>query len=274
MNLTALPRPFIIAVATDQTVAGMLETIRRAAREGADAVELNLPAVSDVLPEELQEMLADAPLPVYTTCRRRDFMSVYGFDSLDLPNWTDEERMERQLAALHYGSVAIDMEMDTFDPHPAPPMGTPEAAAFAAKDGDPAELTHNPAAIARQREVTGDAHLAGAEVILSCHTGRPQTKEQLLAIAAAAVDRGGDLLKIVTPCRDDADLTVIYEATEQMSAHLPIPFVVIGAGSAGLPSRTDGWRFGSSWIIAQLDRTDGGFHDQPLVREISRERVE
>ncbi len=267
-RLSELHRPFIVAVAIDRTVAGMLETISRAAVEGADAVELNLPAVADVLPEELEEMLAGAPLPVYTTCRRREFMTVYGFEASDLPHWSDDERMERQLAALHFGSVAIDIEMDTFDPQPAPPLGTPDAARFAAEPGEPAELTYDPEAIRRQRDVIAEAHTAGAEVLLSCHTGRPQTMEQLLAIGREAVDRGGDLLKIVSPCRDAADLAELYVAMKALETSVSIPFVLVGAGPAGLESRTEGWKYGSSWIIAQLERVKGGFQDQPLVSEL------
>ncbi len=266
--LTELNRPFIVAVATDRTVAGMLETIARAADEGADAVELNLPAISDVLSEELLEMLANAPLPVYTTCRRRQFMTVYGFDIGDLPNWTDDERMERQLAALHFGSVAIDIEMDTFDPHPAP--GTLAATDLAVGVGAPAELSCDREAIQRQREIIDEAHTAGAEVLLSCHTGRPQTAESIRAIGEAAVERGADLLKIVTPCRHADDLAIVYGAMSAMAASLPIPCVVIGSGNAGLESRTEGWRHGSSWIIAQRERVAGGFAEQPLVREMGQ----
>ncbi|MGD9712074.1 MAG: type I 3-dehydroquinate dehydratase [Thermomicrobiales bacterium] len=267
MLLTELPRPFIVAVATDRTVAGMLQTIERAVREGADAIELNLPAVADVLSEELEEMLAKASLPVYTTCRRRQFMTVYGFDAGDLPNWPDEERMERQLAALHFGSVAIDMELDTFDPCPPPPLGSPEAARFAAEPGAPAELTHDRDAVEKQRGVVSEAHTAGAQVLLSCHTGRPQTAGQLMAIGQEAADRGADLLKIVSPCRDAEDLAHLYGASRTLSASLPIPFVLVGSGTAGLESRTEGWRHGSSWIIAQVERVAGGFQDQPLVVE-------
>jgi 3-dehydroquinate dehydratase len=267
MHLTALPRPFIVAVATDRSVDSTLDTILRAAEQGAHAVELNLPAIADANDDELQRMLAEAPVPVYTSCRRAPFMGVYGFREGDVPIWSDDERMERQLAALHFGSCGLDMEMDTFDPHPAPPMGSPEAHTFTESDGDPAELTDDPAAIARQREIIDEAHLAGAEAILSCHTGRPQSVEQLLAIARRAVERGGDLLKIVTPCRDSADLLAVLQATVELDRCLSIPFILVGAGEAGLISRSIGVNFGSSWVIAQVERTPDGFPDQPLVSE-------
>jgi hypothetical protein len=267
MHLTTLPRPFIVAVATDCSVESTLATIRQAANQGAHAIELNLPAISDATDHELKQMLGESPIPVYTSCRRAPFMGVYGFRDGEVPVWADEERMERQLAALHFGSRAIDMEMDTFDPHPAPPIGSAEASQFASEPGEPAELTDDPAAIACQREIINEAHMAGAEVIVSCHTGRPQSVEQLLAIGKRAVERGGDLLKIVTPCRNAADLLALLQATVEMKQCLPIPFILVGAGKVGLISRSIGVNFGSGWIIAQVERTPDGFPDQPLVRE-------
>jgi hypothetical protein len=175
--------------------------------------------------------------------------------------------MQRQLAALHLGAVAIDMEMDTFDPHPAPALQTPEAAEAMETPGEAFELTNDPGAVRRQREVIDEAHLAGAEVLLSCHTGRPQSAEQLLAIGRKAVERGADLLKIVTPCRNTRDLLSVFEATIALRCALPIPFVLVGAGKAGLLSRSIGAHFGSSWVIAQTERNPDGFPDQPLVEE-------
>jgi 3-dehydroquinate dehydratase len=268
MHLTTLPRPFIVAVATDRSVESTLATIRQAANQGAHAIELNLPAISDATDHELKQMLGESPIPVYTSCRRAPFMGVYGFRDGEVPVWADEERMERQLAALHFGSRAIDMEMDTFDPHPAPPIGSAEASPFASEPGEPAELTDDPVAIACQREIINEAHTAGAEVILSCHTARPQSVEQLLAIGKRAVERGGDLLKIVTPCRNAADLLALLQATVEMKQCLRIPFILVGGGQAGLISRSIGVNFGSSWIIAQVERTPDGFPDQPLVREV------
>jgi hypothetical protein len=186
-----------------------------------------------------------------------------------MPGWPDEERMERQLAVLHQGSCALDMEMDTFDPHPAPPMGTPDASAAMALPGPAFELTECQEAIDRQREVIHEVHTAGAEVILSCHTGRPQTAQQLVAIGQEAIRRGGDLLKIVTPCRDGEDVLTLWKASLELRRTLPVPFVLVGGGRSGMISRTIGPHFGSAWVIAQVERTPDGFQDQPLVREVT-----
>lgn len=268
MRLTELPQPYIVAVATDRDLSGTARTLASAAEQGAGAVELNLPALHDRSTDELRALLNKATIPVYTSCRRAPFMQVYGIDPGTLPHWSDSERMERQLAVVEMGSCAIDMELDTFDPHPAPALGTSDAAHLARDSGPPAELSDDCKAVKRQREIIERAHLAGANVILSCHTGCPQTTAQLAAIAGRAVERGGDLLKIVMPCRSRGDLRTLLRATSWLSVSLPIPFVLVGAGPEGQPSRLLGPRFGSAWYIAQTERKPGGFPDQPLIAEI------
>lgn len=268
MRLSELPRPYIVAVSTDRDLESAAATIAMAARQGAHAVELNLPALRDASNDDLRSLIADAPILVYTSCRRAPFMKVYGIDPDTLPFWNDAERMERQLDAVAAGSCAIDMELDTFDPHPAPALGTPEAARFAQKTGPAAELTLDPRAVARQRAIVDRAHQAGAEVILSCHTGRPQTGTELAAIAGYAVERGGDLIKIVTPCRDREDLRNVLRTTSWLADSMPIPFVLVGAGPEGVPSRLKGPRFGSAWYITQTERKPGGFPDQPLIQDV------
>jgi hypothetical protein len=229
-------------------------------------MELNLPLLTDV--RALRDLIAAAPSVVYTSCRRREFMRVYGVDPATLPEWSDDERMARQLAAVEAGARAIDVEMDTFDPRPAPPLGSPEAADWAATPGEPAELSLDPAAISRQTEAARAARAAGAEAIFSCHTGRPQSIDSLLRIARLAAERGADLVKIVSPCATSADLYAIFEATRRLAGCSPIPFTLIGSGPAGDLSRIVGVNFGACWAIGQLTLTPGGFHPQPLVAQL------
>ena len=266
--MTDLPRPFIVAVITDRTTDGAISSMRAAALDGAHAFEINLPLYPLAAPGDLAALFAATGLPAYTTCRRAAFMPVYGIPAADLPAWSDEERMERQLAMIPAGSRAIDIEMDTFDPCPLPPE-----AAVSPDSGPPGELTRDPGAIRRQAEAARAAKSAGASVFLSCHTGRPQTIDSLLAIARIAVERGADLLKIVTPCAAPAHLYDVLEASRRLAGRLPIPFTIIGAGPAGDLSRLIGVNFGCGWVIAQPALTPGGIHPQPLVsqaREVLR----
>lgn len=269
-RLGSLARPFIVGVITDETPAAALATMRRALREGADALEVNLPALAGFGDDAVLDLLRRAPGPAYTTCRRRAFMTVYDFAERDLPDWPDDERMARQLALVPAGSVAIDVELDTFDPRPAPPLGTGAAEAFASTPGEPAELTWSGPAVARQREVAAAAKALGAEVLFSCHTGRPQAADGLAAIADAAVDRGADLVKIVTPCRGRADLLAVLAATARLADTLPIPFALIGAGPAGAASRIAGAALGSAWLIGRPSGVSHGFAGQPPIADLGR----
>jgi hypothetical protein len=273
MGLAALARPFIVCVLTDRSVDAAVATMRLARLDGADAYELNLPLLLDSSPERLRALFTSAARPVYTSCRRRAFLRVYGVDPDQLPLWDDAERMARQLAALQLGSVAIDMELDCFDPRPAPPLGTAESAQVAELPGPPFELTDDPGAVTCQQQIIATAHAAGGDVILSCHTGRPQRSTDLVRIAWVAAARGADLVKIVTPCPQMSDLLDLFEATARLRIELPIPFTLVGAAACGSLSRTIGPTMGSGWVLAQQTFVPGGFHEQPLVaqaREILR----
>ena len=266
--LTNLPRPFIVAVVTDREPAAAVATMRLALLDGAHACEVNLPALGERDAGELAAVFAATAAPAYTTARRRDFMTVYGFAVDELPNWDDEARMERQLATVPLGARAIDIELDTFDPRPAPPLGSTEAAEFAATVGPPAELSEEPAAVARQREAAARVRDLGAEALFSCHTGRPQPTESLVEIAAVARGRGADLVKIVTPCPTLSDLFAALDASARLARESPIPCTVVGAGAAGDISRVVGVNFGAAWAIGQQTLVPGGFHPQPLVAHL------
>lgn len=267
MRLSQLSRPFIVCVITDTTTDAAIATMRLAHLDGADAYELNLPLLAASTFAQLCSVFTATNQPVYTSCRRREFLRVYGVDPQCLPAWNDFERMERQLSALKAGSVALDMELDCFDPHPAPAPGTLEAELVATTPGPPFELSESPAAVERQREVVAAAHAVGAEVIMSCHTGRPQNADALVRIAHIAVNRGADFVKIVSPCQQIRDLLALLEATSRLSAILPCPFTLIGSGFCGQLSRLIGPTLGSGWVLAQQSLKPGGFHEQPLVAQ-------
>ncbi len=266
-RLSDLGRPFIVAVVTDRDPAAAEATTRAAALDGAHAFELNLPALPEATADELRALFAATGRPVYTTCRRRAFMTVYGIPENDMPEWDDEERMARQLAAIPLGARAIDIEMDTFDPRPAPPPGSGNESREAPGSG-PAEFSDDPDAIARQVETARRAKDLGAEVLFSCHTGRPQPTDSLVGIAVAARQRGADLVKIVSPCRTVDDLYAALEATRRLAGCLGLPFTLIGSGPAGDISRIVGVNFGASWAIGQLAYRPGSFHPQPLVGQL------
>lgn len=239
-RLTELPRPFIVCVVTDVGPTAALQTIRRGVPDGATAFELNLPALPGA---DISGLAAEAP--VYTSCRRRDFMAVYGFEPSSLPDWPDDERMARQLAACRAGAVAIDVELDAFDPRPD-------------------ELTTDRAAVERQRQVVQAAHALGAEVIASCHTGSSRSADELVAIGRAAAERGADLLKIVTP----SSVATVVAASDRLRTEVRLPFTLIASGPDGRITRLAAPAFGSSYVIGRAGTGRHEFEGQPLVSQL------
>lgn len=253
VRLTDLPRPFVVGVITESTCAAAAAVMREGSADGTDAHELNLPALAGEDVAHVAGLVRGSAGPVYTTCRRRAFMAVYGIPPDELPDWSDDERMDRQLAMADHGSTAIDIELDTFDPVPKPA----------------AELTWSDRAVRRQRAVAVEAKRMGAEALFSCHAGRPQTAAALQTIARAAIDRGADLVKIVAPCPDAASLLAIRKASIALATSTSVPVTIIGSGAAGLASRGVGGVPGAGWVIGRMRSGSHAFREQPLVADLA-----
>jgi len=269
VRLDQLPRPFVVAVITEPTVRQASRVIADAASDGADAFELNLPPLGDIAATELARLIDGAPAPVYVTCRRRAFMAVYGYKPARLPDWSDEERMTRSLAAVDAGAVALDMELDTFDPRPGPAPGSREAARLAAEPGPACELSSDVETIERQVAIARETHARGGQVLMSCHTGRPQGLAGLRDIATAARARGGDLLKVVMPCRDDADLAILRQTGRLLASADVMPFVLVGTGPGGHVTRQPAGSTGSAWLFARPRGARHTFAEHPSVTELA-----
>lgn len=269
--LGGLPRPFIVGVVVEDAPGSIGPAVRRVADEGCHAAEINLTSLPEVgLDPWAEDAAVPWPIPVYTSARRRAFMSAYGLEEDRLPEPDDEGRMRWQLQLLEVGSVALDLELDTFAPDPAPPPGSDAAARLAATQGPARELTDAASAVARQRSVIAEAHDRGGEVIASCHTGTRQTTEDLLRIVETAAERGADRAKVVAPCPTIEDLLDLLRATARLAERGTIPFTLVGAGACGGLSRYIGGHLGSGWSFARSPGERWGFAEQPTAREIGQ----
>ena len=246
-RLSELARPFVVAVVTERSLDAARGTVARAAAAGADAYELNLPLLRDAELERVSELLAGSPGPVYTSCRRSSFMPVYGRG--EVPTWSEDERMRRQLELLDRGSVAIDVELDAFDA--VQPLG----------------VSDSPAAVARQRETVAAAHDAGGEVIASCHTQTAVPRASVLRVAEVAQERGADLAKVVVPVGDASQALELLAAAVAIRERALPPTTVIAAGAPGRFTRLVSPHLGRSWALCQERVEEGGFPEQPLVAD-------
>ncbi|WP_192918468.1 type I 3-dehydroquinate dehydratase [Salinigranum salinum] len=273
MRLSDLEQPFIVTSLAETTIEETVATIKQAEYDGARAFEVHLPLVSFPDREDVERLTTSTAAPMYATCRREHFYDLLG---ADVPvELTDDQRTEALVDAVEAGFDGADFELDTFDPTGGPEAFTEAAitAHAADPDAEPAQITDDADAVARQREVVDRVHDAGGDVMLSAHTYTHLTPEDALGIAERATDRGADFAKIVGVDRD------MDEALETLRAHLRlneadvVPYGLMAIGDPSRIVRPIAPMFGSAWVFAQPELTPGGFHSWPLVenaREVLR----
>jgi len=273
--LSDLDRPFICCSVAEKGVDEAIRTIRLAALEGAHAFEVHLPMLGYPDRAELARLFESTTRPVYATCRRASFYGLLGLDesALDPIRRTDEERVDELLAAVNAGAAGVDVELDTFDPTPAPEGPTATLARSDDEGIEPAEFTRDDRAVVRQQETVEAVHDQGAEVVLSCHPMVHISPEAAVDIGRTMEARGADLAKIVGVDRSLYDALDTFKANLRMDEAVDVPFNMMSMGDATRAARLAYPFFGSSWVFCQLTQTPGGFEAWPLVenaREVFR----
>jgi len=273
MQLSEVPRPFIVTSVVEEGMDATVRTIKTAEYQGATAFEVHLPLLGFPSREELERLAAATSYPIYATCRRDTFYELLGVD--DAVSLSDTERTDRLVDAVEAGLSGIDVELDTFDRHPGPASFSQEAIESYANDPDaePAEISDDPDAIEQQEALVSRVHDAGGEVIFSAHTYTNLSTPEIVAIAERMTDRGADFCKIVGVDRS------ISEGIETLEAHLALnaadmaPYALMAIGDVSRIVRPMAPMFGSAWVFAQPELRPGGFHSWPLVenaREVLR----
>ena len=273
MDLTSLPRPFICTSIADSGLEETIRTIKTAEAQGASAFEVHLPLLGFPDEQAIQRLTDATACPIYATCRRDSFYELLGAD--DVVSLTERERTDRLVSAVEAGLAGIDVELDTFDRQPGPETYDEAAIEAYASDpsSEPAEISHDPDAVAAQEAVVDRVHEAGGDVILSAHTYTHLAPEESLAIAETMTERGADFCKIVGVDRS------LEEGLETLQTHLELneadvaPYALMAIGDASRIVRPMSPMFGAAWVFAQPEFVPGGFHSWPLVenaREILR----
>jgi len=245
VRLTKLSRPFVVAVAVERTVAAAARTVAASFRDGADAVELNLASLPETDQPE-SSFFRKYRGPIYTSCRRAAFMQIYGAKFARLPAWSDEARMDLQLAALDCGSAGLDIEADTF---------------AASLD----EWTCDRGAIRRQRAVAAAARRRGAAVIFSWHPPRALAFAEALRAARALAARGADFVKIVERVRNEREALGAVAISLRLQEMLATPFIFLPLGPGAERFRPFMTAFGAAYLLARPPVGANRLPAQPLV---------
>ena len=217
-----------------------LALIRLSAANGAQGIALQL---EDMPPEmrtreNYRKFMDAAPeLPFMFISYRKD--KWFGND--------DAERQKCLLLAAETGAEVIDVMGDLYSPAPF-------------------ELTFDPAAVAKQKELIQQIHDRGAKVVMSSHTPHALSAERILEHLREQASRGADILKIVTQADTEEELTEAFRTTMLLHRALGKPFIQLCGGKFSRPHRYLGPKFGVAVAFATPEGKPGAV--QPSVRNL------
>lgn len=236
------PRPLLTAMIQAETPEDVMAAVGKALAEGCDAFGLQLCKLKPHYRtkntyQSLFELMEDRP--IYITNYRHAY-------NAGLP---EEELAEGLVAAAQAGATLCDVIGDLFDPSPF-------------------ELTENPLAVARQRELIDRIHSLGAEVLISSHIDSFLPAEKVLQIAFAQQERGADIAKIVTRADSQEEEIENLRATSLMKEKLQIPFLFLSNGSHYKLHRMIGPLLGSVMYLCVGQHDALSTKTQPLLSSV------
>ena len=236
-------KPLICAMIKCPTPEECIAKIKRSINAGAEAIGLQLCRIRrEYRTEENLRPIFEAcgGLPVYITSYR-------GGES---KGYTDEECAELLCLGVKCGGTLADVMGDLF-----------------AKEPSYYELTEEPEAIKKQKELIKELHEMGAEVLISSHTKKSLTLEENLRLAKAQEERGADVIKIVNVAESAAEIPVYLEAIQKITADTDKKLLLLASGEARL-IRYIGANFGVCMYLCVESHGELDTKEQPTIAKI------
>lgn len=197
-------RPTLTVMIQARTPGRASELIQKGLAGGADAFAMQMDQLERKYRTEpcYQKLLEEMNgKPLYVTDYRTNMSK----------GMSDEELAEELLVLAKCGAVLIDVMGDLYGP---------------SKD----EIATKPEADAKQRALINKIHSYGAEVLMSSHTYRFLTVDEVLKMAKIQADRGADIIKIVTAANTEKELYHNFEITARLKRELEKPFLFLCTG--------------------------------------------
>ncbi|HOI56817.1 MAG TPA: type I 3-dehydroquinate dehydratase [Phycisphaerae bacterium] len=233
------PPPVVTGIMAGQTPQELIAESRNAEFDGARGIAIDL---ADLKPEfrnadALRGIVEAVPLPFMFFFYRNDKWGASG----------DDQRQELLLAAADAGASMIDVMGDLYDPSPM-------------------EITHNAAAIDRQRRLIDIIHARGADVVVSSHMACARTTEQVVEHLLALKSRGADVVKLVATADTDEELAEALRTTIVLKRELKMPFIHLCNGRLSRLHRFFGPALGVSIAFAVHRYEPRYAMTQPTIR--------
>lgn len=230
-------KPLLVCSLSDKTEIDAVCTMRNAVFDGADGFLIHLERMDPAL------WTRDAMRRIFAYAEDKPILTLH-YRSTAL---TDEERARIQLEAVDAGAGCVDVMGDM----------------FGACEG---ELTFDPAAMERQAWYIDEIHSRGAQVMMTSHIGRFETKDTLIPRVLEMERRGADIVKIAMAVANEDELLASLEETVLMRRTLHVPFLHIATGQWGKVHRVMAPTLGSCMVLCVQRYTPAGHKDKPLLR--------
>lgn len=256
-RISQLEAPALAGVVKERTAAAAVAEIANCRYDGADMIDLHLSCLEERDESTLRAVIGASRLPVLAL----NYDQAYDRTAC---GFTEEEREALFLTAVRAGAAGVDMQGYTFDAKSKAAFCGDDRYPFTKKH--PKEVVTDPAVIARQCAFIETVHSMGAEVLLSCHTGVAMDAGELVALALFLEERGPDVIKLVTPARDEAELAESLRAMTLLKREVKTPVSYHANGAAGRLSRIVNPVMGGQ-ILFCCDRYHAGsLTEQPDLR--------
>jgi len=222
-----------------KTVERSIELFRAGLADGCDAFGFQYEKLEKELHTEecVKKIFAEAKgLPIYVTSYRHS-----ANDGL-----TDEELLDTLLDLVGWGATIADVMGDYFH-------------------REPGECTTDAEAVEKQKEAIRRIHAAGGEVLMSSHTFKFMTTEEVMKIALAHKERGADISKIVTAGNTPEEEAENLRTTAILKKELGIPFLFLSGGTNNRIHRTMGPLLGCNMWLTVHEYDNLATPSQPPV---------
>ena len=164
------------------------------------------------------------------------------------PSLSDEELAEQLILALECGAKLIDIFGDMFC-------------------HSPIEITEDESAVKKQKKLAEYIHKKGGEVLISSHTHKYMTPEEVLNIARLQAERGADVAKIVTNADTDEELKNNFDILFMLKKEIPCDTLFLCNGEKAYLHRRFGPIIANSSMFLCVNEYEKG-NNQPTIETV------
>ena len=235
-------RPLLCAMINVTNPNDAIRKIKDSLAGGAEAIGIQL----EKLKREYQNKATLCE--IFAACEDRPIY-VTSYRAAENAEFSDEQCAELLLLALDCGATLCDVMGDMFDRSPY------------------YELTKDPQATEKQRQLIHEIHRRGGKVLMSCHTHKDLSVEESLMIAKAQDDRGADVIKIVNKAETADSLPKHIEAVQTILKKTEKKLLYLLGGEGAL-LRYIGANFGVCMYLCVAYHEALDTKNQPLLEQV------